>query len=265
MASVCGSTLSLMAAGVPIKKPVSGIAMGLITSDGTTKVLTDIQGAEDFAGDMDFKVAGTTDGITALQMDMKVVGVPFEVMEEALAKAKQARLFILDKMLAAIPEPRQETSPLAPRLTKLKIKPEMIRVVIGPGGKVINEIIAETGVSIDIDDDGTVIVGSLDGDSAQKAIDWIESLTAEPDIGKVYKAKVVKIMPFGAFVEFMPGKEGLVHVSQMASHRVENVEDVVSEGDEVTVMLTEVDSQGRNNLSMVAAEGMKPGDTKPTA
>ena len=262
MASVCGSTMSLMAAGVPIKKPVSGLAMGLVTDGDTTKVLTDIQGAEDFAGDMDFKVAGTKDGITALQMDMKVVGIPFEVMEEALSKAKQARLFILDKMLAAIPEPRQETSPLAPRLTKIKINPEMIRVVIGPGGKVINEIIAETGVSIDIDDDGTVVVGSLDGESAQKAIDWIESLVAEPEIGKVYEARVVKIMPFGAFAEFMPGKEGLIHVSQIADHRVENVEDELSEGDTVTVILEEIDSQGRNNLSMKAAQGLTPGDTR---
>ncbi len=255
MASVCGSTLSLMDAGVPIKKPVSGIAMGLVTDGQTTKVLTDIQGAEDFAGDMDFKVAGTSDGITALQMDMKVQGIPLDVMQEALDKAKKARLFILDKMLAAIAEPRQEMSPLAPRITTIKINPDMIRVVIGPGGKMINEIIAATGVSIDIEDDGTVMIGSVDGDGAKKAIDWIESLTAEPEIGKEYSAKVVKIMAFGAFVEFMPGKEGLVHVSQIADRRIENVADVLKEGQQVKVKLVEVDPQGRNNLSMKAVDG----------
>lgn len=254
MASVCGSTLSLMDAGVPIKKPVSGIAMGLVTDGQTTKVLTDIQGAEDFAGDMDFKVAGTVDGITALQMDMKVVGIPFSVMQEALSKAKKARLFILEKMLAAISEPRHELSKLAPRITTLKIKPEMIRVVIGPGGKMINEIIAATGVSIDIEDDGTVMIGSTEADGATKAIDWIESLVAEPEVGKTYDAKVVKLMAFGAFVEFMPGKEGLVHISQLADQRVEKVEDVVKEGDQVRAVLLEVDPQGRYNLSMKAAD-----------
>jgi polyribonucleotide nucleotidyltransferase len=241
-----------MDAGVKIKKPVSGIAMGLITDPdaGVTKVLTDLQGAEDFAGDMDFKVAGTADGITAMQMDMKVVGVPYEVMEQALAKAKAGRLFILDKMLAAIAEPRAELSPLAPRITTMKVKPESIRVIIGPGGKMINEIIDATGVSIDIEDDGTVMIGSTDGDGAKKAIEWIESLVAEPEVGKVYDGKVVKIMPFGAFVEFMPGKDGMVHVSQIADHRVENVEDELSVGDQVKVQLVEVDSQGRNNLTM---------------
>jgi polyribonucleotide nucleotidyltransferase len=255
MASVCGSTLSLMDAGVPIKKPVSGIAMGLVTDGEITKVLTDIQGAEDFAGDMDFKVAGTADGITALQMDMKVQGIPLDVMQEALDKAKNARLFILEKMLAAISEPRHEMSPLAPRITTIKINPDMIRVVIGPGGKMINEIIAATGVSIDIEDDGTVMIGSVDGDGAKKAIDWIGSLTAEPEIGKEYDAKVVKIMAFGAFVEFMPGKEGLVHVSQIADRRIENVADVLKEGQQVKVKLLEIDPQGRNNLSMKAVDG----------
>lgn len=254
MASVCGSTMSLMDAGVPIKKPVSGIAMGLVTDGETTKVLTDIQGAEDFAGDMDFKVAGTDAGITALQMDMKVQGVPFDVMEEALNKAKAARLFILGKMLEAIPEPRAEMSDLAPRLTALQINPEMIRVVIGPGGKMINEIIAQTGVTIDIEDDGTVLVGSNDGEASKKALDWIRSLVAEPEVGKTYDAKVVKLMAFGAFVEFMPGKEGLVHISQMADHRVEQVEDIVKEGDMVRVVLTEIDPQGRHNLSMKAVK-----------
>ena len=269
MASVCGSTLSLMDAGVPIKKPVSGIAMGLITDkeSNTFKVLTDLQGAEDFAGDMDFKVAGTADGITALQMDMKVVGVPFEVMETALGKAKVARLFILDKITEALAAPRPELNPLAPRITTLKIKPEQIRVVIGPGGKVINEIIAETGVSIDIDDDGTVMIGSTDADGAKKAIDWINSLVAEPEVGKVYDGKVVKIMPFGAFVEFMPGKDGMVHVSQIADHRVENVEDELSVGQEVKVQLTEVDSQGRNNLTMKIGQdgsGKPSGNDRPS-
>ncbi len=183
-------------------------------------------------------------------MDMKVVGVPYEVMETALDKAKAARLFILDKMLAAIPEPRKELSPLAPRITTLKIKPDMIRVVIGPGGKMINEIIDATGVSIDIEDDGTVMIGSTDSEGAQRAIDWIESLVAEPELGKVYDAKVVKLMPFGAFAEFMPGKDGMIHVSQIADHRVENVEDELSVGDQVKVQLVEVDSQGRYNLTM---------------
>lgn len=250
MASVCGSTLSLMDAGVPIRKPVSGIAMGLVTEGDTVKVLTDIQGAEDFAGDMDFKVAGTDTGITALQMDMKVVGISVDVMQTALAKAKQARLSILEKMLATLPEPRKEMSPLAPRITTMQIKPDLIRIVIGPGGKMINEIIAATGVSIDIEQDGTVMIGSSDGDAAQKAIDWIESLVAEPEVGKVYDAKITRLMAFGAFAEFLPGKEGLIHISQISEERVNAVEDVLKVGDEVKVILLEVDPQGRNNLSM---------------
>ncbi|MEX2043296.1 MAG: polyribonucleotide nucleotidyltransferase [Patescibacteria group bacterium] len=254
MASVCGSTLSLMDAGVPIKKPVSGIAMGLVTDGDTTKVLTDIQGAEDFAGDMDFKVAGTKDGITALQMDMKVHGIPLEVMTEALEQAKTARLEIMEKMLAAIPEPRKDLAPHAPRITSMKIDPEKIRIVIGPGGKTINEITQATGVTIDLEDDGTVMIGSTEGEGAQKAIDWIEALTAEPEVGKVYDGKVTKLMPFGAFVEFMPGKEGMVHVSQISDERVATVEDALKVGQEVKVMVIEVDSQGRNNLSIKAAK-----------
>ncbi|MEX2209834.1 MAG: polyribonucleotide nucleotidyltransferase [Patescibacteria group bacterium] len=254
MASVCGSTLSLMDAGVPIKKPVSGIAMGLVTDGDTTKVLTDIQGAEDFAGDMDFKVAGTKDGITALQMDMKVWGIPLDVMDQALAQAKTARLEIMEKMLETIPEPRQEMAPHAPRITTMKIDPEKIRIVIGPGGKTINEITQATGVTIDLEDDGTVMIGSIDGDGATKAKEWIEALTAEPEVGKVYDGKVTKLMPFGAFVEFMPGKEGMVHISQIADERIGAVEDVLSVGDETKVMVIEVDSQGRNNLSIKAAK-----------
>ena len=254
MASVCGSTLSLMDAGVPIKKPVSGIAMGLVTDGDTTKVLTDIQGAEDFAGDMDFKVAGTKDGITALQMDMKVWGIPLDVMDQALAQAKSARLEILEKMLATLPEPRKELAPHAPRITTLTIDPGKIRTVIGPGGKTINEIIQATGVSIDIEDDGTVMIGSTDGEGATKAIDWVKALTADPEVGKIYDGKVTKLMPFGAFVEFMPGKEGMVHISQIANERIATVEDVLSVGDEVKVLLIEVDSQGRNNLSIKAAK-----------
>jgi polyribonucleotide nucleotidyltransferase len=259
MASVCGSTLSLMDAGVPIKKPVSGIAMGLVTDGDTTKVLTDIQGAEDFAGDMDFKVAGTKDGITALQMDMKVWGIPLEVMTQALEQAKTARLEIMEKMLATLPEPRTDLAAHAPRITTMKIDPDKIRIVIGPGGKMINEITSETGVSIDLEDDGTVMIGSSDGEASKKAMEWIKALTAEPEVGKVYDGKVTKLMPFGAFVEFMPGKEGMVHVSQISEERVASVEDVLKVGQEVKVMVIEIDSQGRNNLSIkAAASGADP-------
>jgi len=253
MGSVCGTTLALMAAGVPLKEPVAGIAMGLISKDGDIKqgykILSDIQGAEDFAGDMDFKVAGTKNGITALQMDIKVKGLTLTVLEEAMEQAKEGRAYIMSKMLEAIKEPREELSQYAPRLTTLKINPDKIRVVIGKGGEMINKIIEETGVEIDIEDDGTVIIASTNGEAAQKAIKWIESLTEEPTIGKVYDAKVVKIMDFGAFVEFMPGKEGLVHISRLAEHRVENVADEVKEGEMIKVKLLEIDTQGRAVLS----------------
>jgi len=256
MGSVCGSSLALMDAGVPITDSVAGIAIGLITTDGTLaqkyEILTDIQGAEDFAGDMDFKLAGSRKGITAIQMDIKVKGLTIKFLKEVMARATTAKLQILDVMDAAISKPA-EMSPYAPRLTTLQINPDKIREVIGKGGEVINKIIAETGVEIDIEDDGTVVVAAVDGEAAEKAINWIKSIVAEPEVGKIYDGHVVKLMDFGAFVEFMPGKEGLVHVSQISNDRVEKVSDVLKEGQEVKVKLTEIDSQGRNNLSMKAA------------
>jgi polyribonucleotide nucleotidyltransferase len=254
MASVCGSTLSLMDAGVPLKKPVAGIAMGLITDGDKFVILSDIQGAEDFAGDMDFKVAGTDDGITALQMDIKVQGITPEIMRDALAQAHEGREFIMGKMMEVISEARSELKPFAPRITKLMINPEKIREVIGKGGEVINKIIAETGVEIDIEDSGLVMIASSDGDASDKAKKWIESIVAEPEVGKIYDGEVVKIMDFGAFVNIMPGKDGLVHISQLADGRVEKVEDVVKLGDKIKVKLLEVDSQGRLNLSKKAAD-----------
>lgn len=254
MASVCGSTLSLMDAGVPIKKPVAGIAMGLVKGEDEYVVLSDIQGAEDFAGDMDFKVAGTDDGITALQMDIKVKGITAEIMAKALAQAKAGRAHIMSKMMEVIDAPRPEVAPHAPRISKLKIDPEQIREVIGKGGETINKIIDATGVEIDIEDDGLVMIASTDGESAKEAIAWIERITARPEVGKIYNGKVVKIMDFGAFVEVLPGKDGLVHISQIADQRIENVTDVLHEGDEVAVKLMEIDGQGRLNLSMKAAK-----------
>jgi len=257
MGSVCGSSLALMDAGVPITDSVAGIAIGLITTDGDLskkyEILTDIQGAEDFAGDMDFKLAGSRKGVTAIQMDIKVKGLTLKFLGEVIERAKKARMQILDVMDAAIPAAKAEMSPYAPRLTTLQIDPDKIRQVIGKGGEVINKIIAETGVEIDIEDDGTVVVAAVDGEAAQKAIDWIKSIVAEPEIGKIYDGRVVKLMDFGAFVEFMPGKEGLVHVSQISNDRVEKVSDVLKEGQDVKVKLLEIDSQGRNNLSMKAA------------
>lgn len=254
MASVCGSTLSLMDAGVPIKKPVSGIAMGLITDGDKFVILSDIQGTEDFAGDMDFKVAGTEDGITALQMDIKVKGITHEIMRKALTQAKEGRAHILGKMLEVLDKPRAELAPYAPRIYKVQISPETIKNVIGKGGETINKIIAETGVEIDIEDSGLVMIAATDAESAQKAIDWVKSLTQEAEVGKVYKGKVVKIMDFGAFVNIMPGKDGLVHISQLSDHRVDKVEDVVKLGDVINVKLMEIDPQGRLNLSIKAAE-----------
>lgn len=254
MASVCGSTLSLMDAGVPINKPVAGIAMGLVMGEGDYVILSDIQGAEDFAGDMDFKVAGTDDGITALQMDIKVKGITPEVMERALAQAKAGRSHIMQKMLAVIDRPRTELAPHAPRISKIMIPPDTIRDVIGKGGETINKIIAETGVEIDIEDSGLVMIASTNGEAAKRAIEWIEQLTARPEVGKIYTGKVVKIMDFGAFVEFMPGTDGLVHISQIADHRIEKVTDVLKEGETVTVKLMEIDDKGRMNLSMKAAK-----------
>jgi polyribonucleotide nucleotidyltransferase len=254
MASVCGSTLSLMDAGVPIRKPVAGIAMGLITDGDKYVILSDIQGAEDFAGDMDFKVAGTDDGITALQMDIKVKGITPTIMKDALAQAHTGREHIMAKMMEVIDKPRPELAPHAPRITKLMINPEKIREVIGKGGETINRIIAETGVEIDIEDSGLVMIASSTGEAAEAAIAMIQGLVAEPEVGTIYTGTVVKIMEFGAFVNIMPGRDGLVHISQLADTRVDRVEDIVSVGDTVKVKLVEIDGQGRLNLSLKAAQ-----------
>ena len=253
MASVCGSTLALMDAGVPIKSPVAGIAMGLVTREGKFAVLTDIQGVEDNLGDMDFKVAGTRDGITALQMDIKVKGLTHEILAQALEQAREARLFVLDKMLAVIPKPRSEMSPYAPRITTIMINPDKIRDIIGPGGKMIRKITEETGAQIDVEDDGRVFIAAVDQEGGKKAIDWIKGLTDEVEVGRIYKGKVVRIMPFGLFVEVLPNQDGLVHVSKLTDHRVERPEEVANVGDEIMVKATEVDSQGRLNLSRQAA------------
>jgi polyribonucleotide nucleotidyltransferase len=256
MASVCGSTLSLMDAGVPIRKPVAGIAMGLVIDHDKSdhyEILSDIQGAEDFAGDMDFKVAGTPDGITALQMDIKVKGITPEVMKKALSQAHEGRAHILKAITDTLESPRSEMSPYAPRISKLMINPEKIALVIGKGGETINKIIAETGVEIDIEDSGLVMISSTEAEGAQRAIEIIRGLTEDPEIGKIYDGTVVKLMEFGAFVNIMPGKDGLVHISQLADKRVEKVGDVVTLGDKVKVKLVDIDSQGRLNLSLKAA------------
>lgn len=254
MGSTCGSCLALMDAGVPIKKPVAGIAMGLIErveEDGSSKmaILSDIQGMEDFLGDMDFKVAGTADGVTAIQMDIKVHGLSREVLEKALAQAKEGRMFIMNKMLEVIPAPKPELSPYAPRIISMQIDPDKIRTVIGPGGKTINRIIADTGVKIDIDDTGLIYIAASDMESANAGMREIELLTKDVEVGEVYEGKVVRIMNFGAFIEILPGKEGLLHISKMAKERVEKVEDVMNIGDIVKVKVTEIDSQDRINLS----------------
>lgn len=249
MASICGSTLSLMDAGVPIKRPVAGIAMGLMMLGEDFTILTDIQGLEDALGDMDFKVAGTTEGITALQMDIKIGGVTSEIMAEALEQARQGRLYILGKMAEAIAEPRTELSRYAPKIITMEIPVDKIRDVIGPGGKIIREIIAKTGVAIDIEDDGRVYIASTDGDGGSQAQKLIERYVKDVEIGETYLGVVKRIMNFGAFVEILPGKEGLVHISQLERRRVNKVEDVVNIGDEVLVKVLEIDRQGRINLS----------------
>ena len=254
MASTCGSTLSLMDAGVPIKRPVSGIAMGIIVGkDNDFKVLTDIQGLEDHYGDMDFKAAGTEKGITALQMDVKVDGITVEMLEAVLKQSKINRAEILAIMLATIPAPRENMSQYAPRIITMHINPAKIRNVIGTGGKIINEIIDETGVQIDIEDDGSVFITSVDEASALKAQQWIDNLTHEVKAGELFNAKVTRIMNFGAFAEILPGQEGLIHISELADHRVEKVEDIVKVGDIVPVKVKEIDDQGRINLSVKAA------------
>ena len=254
MASVCGTSLSLMDAGVPIKSPVAGVAMGLVKEGENFAVLTDILGDEDHLGDMDFKVAGTQEGITALQMDIKIQGITKEIMDIALAQAKDARLHILDEMNKVITSPREEMSEWAPTITTFKIDPEKIRDVIGKGGAVIRAMTEETGASIDIDQDGTVRVASVDGASGREAVKRIELITADVEVGKIYDGKVVRLMDFGAFVTILPGKDGLVHISQISNERVEKVSDKLSEGDEVKVKVLEVDRQGRVRLSMKELE-----------
>jgi polyribonucleotide nucleotidyltransferase len=249
MGSVCGSTLALMDAGVPITKPVSGAAMGLIKEGDEVRILTDIQGIEDFLGDMDFKVAGTDTGITALQMDMKISGLPMTTIADAINQARPARLHILEKMLAAIDKPREELSPFAPRLLTFKIEPELIGLVIGPGGKTIKGITEETGAKIDIDDDGTVTVSAVDNEKAKRAIQIVQGLTRRLNEGDVYLGRVTRIIPIGAFVELLPGKEGMIHISQLADYRVGKVEDEVGVGDEVIVKVREIDNKGRVNLT----------------
>jgi len=249
MGSVCASTLGLMDAGVPISKPVSGAAMGLIKEDEEVRILTDIQGIEDFLGDMDFKVAGTDSGITALQMDMKITGLSIEIIADAIYQAKPARIHILDKMLSVIDVPRPDMSPYAPRLLTFRIDPEMIGLVIGPGGKTIKGITEETGVKIDIDDDGTVTIAAADGEKAKQACNIIQGMTKKLNPGDVYVGRVTRIIPIGAFVEVFAGKEGMVHISQIADYRVGKVEDELAIGDEVIVKVREIDSKGRVNLT----------------
>ncbi len=264
MGSVCGSTLALMDAGVPLRRPVAGIAMGLITEDGHSAkgryaILSDIQGVEDHLGDMDFKVAGTEVGVTAIQMDIKIAGVTSGLLSQALEQARRGRMFIMGKMLEVLPGSRRELSPHAPRITVLRIDPDKIRDVIGPGGKTINRIIAETGAEIDVEDDGRVFIAAPSGDAGQRAEDWVRRLTSDPQPGEVYVGRVTRLMNFGAFVEIVPGKDGLVHISELGRERVPSVEDVVQVGDEVIVKVKEIDELGRLNLSRRAALLTVPG------
>lgn len=258
MAATCSSCLALMDAGVPLKAPVSGIAMGLMMEGDKPHILSDIADAEDFAGDMDFKVAGTSKGITALQMDMKVHGLKVEVLKAALSQAKAGRAEILAHMTSVLPGPKQEMSPYAPRVESIQINPEKIRDVIGKGGETINKIIAETGAEIDIKDDGTVMIASPNADSIHAAMQWVQNLTEEPEVGRIYEnVPVVSVMDFGAFVQVLPGKDGLVHVSEMSEERVDKPSDVVKEGDRVNVKLVAIDDRGRLQLSMKVAEREK--------
>jgi len=255
MASVCSSSLALMDAGVPLKKPVAGISIGLVTGEkGEYKLLTDIQGIEDFAGDMDFKVAGTRDGITAIQMDTKIDGLDMNIIKETLSLAKKAREKILEIMKKTIASPRSQLSQYAPRLEMFKINPEKIRDVIGPGGKIINKIIAETGVEIDIEQDGTVVISSVKPEGMQKAVKWVKSLVKEAKVGEFYQGKVTRILDFGAFVEIWPGQEGMVHISELAPYRVNKVTDIVKISQVIPVKVISIDEQGRVNLSLKQAE-----------
>ena len=251
-ASVCGSTLALLDAGVPIKAPVAGIAMGLIKSEDKVAILSDIQGIEDHLGDMDFKVAGTEKGVTAIQMDIKISGIDRAILQEALNRAKEGRLFILEKMKEVISAPRKELSPYAPRILTMQVDPDKIRDIIGPGGKMINKIIDETGVKIDIEDDGRVSIASDNMDNGERAVELISKIIKDVEVGEIYMGKVIKIVPFGAFVEIANGKEGLLHISNIANERINRVEDVLSIGDEVLVKVVEIDNQGRINLSRKA-------------
>jgi len=250
MASVCGSTLALMDAGVPLKAPVGGAAMGLIKEGKEVRILTDIQGIEDFLGDMDFKVAGTEKGITALQMDMKITGLPIETIGEAINQALPARTHILGKMLEAIETPKENLSPHAPRLLSFRIDPELIGTVIGPGGRTIKGITERTNTKIDIEDGGIVTIASHDGAAAEEAQRIIEGLTRKVHEGEIFSGSITRIIPIGAFVEILPGKEGMIHISQLSEARVEKVEDVVKVGDQVTVRVREIDNRGRINLSL---------------
>ncbi|NLB17470.1 MAG: polyribonucleotide nucleotidyltransferase [Syntrophomonadaceae bacterium] len=269
MGSVCGSTLSLMHAGVPIKAPVSGIAMGLIKENDRFAILSDIQGLEDALGDMDFKVAGTTKGITALQMDIKIAGVTRDILEKALEQAREGRMHIMNIMLSTISQPSSELSPYAPRMLKMNINPDRIREVIGAGGKTIHKIVDETGAKIDIEDDGSLFITATDQEAAEKAKDIIERLLEQVEVGRIYNGKVVRVMEFGAFVEIIPGvlglsgKDGMVHISQLAETRTAKVKDVVDVGDEIVVKVTEIDSQGRVNLSRKEAmrQMQRPGNS----
>jgi polyribonucleotide nucleotidyltransferase len=254
MASTCGSTLALMDAGVPITAPVAGVAMGLIMDEsGKYQVLTDIQGEEDHLGDMDFKVTGTKDGVTAMQMDIKVTGITRQIMEDALRAASKARMTILGKMLEVIPEPRKELSPLAPRIVTLMINPTRIKDVIGKGGETINKIIDETGVEINIEDSGQVDIASADAEGLERAVKWVNDLTRELKPGEIFDGEVTRVENFGAFVRVLPGQEGLVHISQLSDKRVEDIRKVVKVGDRMKVMVTEIDEMGRLNLSRSAA------------
>jgi polyribonucleotide nucleotidyltransferase len=255
MASVCGATLSLLDAGVPLKAPVAGISIGLITDDKTGQALTitDIIGAEDHFGDMDFKVAGTVKGITGFQTDLKRHGLSHELAKRAFDQAREARLFILEKMAEAIKGPRAELSKYAPRISTIRINPEKIGAVIGPQGKVIKAIVEATGCQIDIDDDGSVHIFSTDGEAAKRAIEQIEAITAEVEVGKIYRGKVVGIKEFGAFVEILPDRDGLLHISEIADYRVKQVEDVLKMGDEVWVKVIGIDDRGKVKLSRKAA------------
>ncbi len=250
MATICGSILALMDAGVPITSPVAGIAMGLIKDGDRFAVLSDILGDEDHLGDMDFKVAGNADGITALQMDIKITGINRQILAVALKQAREGRMHILGKMAEAMPAPREDLSPHAPRITTIKINPDKIRDVIGPGGKVIRSITEETGCQIDVEDDGTVRVSSPDGEGARAGLEMIKQIVADVEKGQFYTGKVVRVTDFGAFVNILPKKDGLVHISQLANRRVEKVTDVVNEGDVVKVKVLDIDRQGRVKLTM---------------